>query len=644
MRHLFCDLIQFLGPKRMRGMAHPSLALRAKISLLLLVLMSSSVQAELDPGVKKPYHLEIVLQVGANRVFTPLFQEQLQRDVQNQLKLHFGNLARVEVTRVHPLLGDIEAKGLDAAIESWESLSERTTHFVLLDYRAGTYQIQTRFHDGLTGQAAPLRQHGQTHDRAGVAGAIASLIETSFCPVGAVTAVAPGGKDVTLKLQGGELGVPMDRWVQRGQVFAVSRIHDENGKQRAARLEWALLEVIDAAANGVCTCKYRHRYQEDTLSESPGTLGYRVLRLPTVKEAVKVQLLDDTTLQPLDGVRVVVSRPDVVAGTEKLRTNRDGLAGTQAAFAHLAWVQVLSGDTVRAQFPVEVIPGRTVIARVKIQTDREALAPLEARRDAWLRRVYDNVRMSSERSRELSGQLNQSLKAAVDSGRKSLPLLEAEITYLDREHDQLHRLVKDKNLGYDLREGRQQIDDLRKQAADLKAFVERIEAVLKEPGNEESLGLHKLLERAKLLEREADFDKAIRLYEQVVQANPDQSAKIKTYLDRLKADWKEKNDDHALARKFIYETWPTLDVAGLGKRLEEAKKHLAACERAGDKLTPRKLLLVNVVHTVNLKKQLDTLKRRDTEDNRNQAKIVVQISEGLLRLHDDAAAFVGKRD
>jgi hypothetical protein len=50
-----------------------------------------------------------------------------------------------------------------------------------------------------------------------------------------------------------------------------------------------------------------------------------------------------------------------------------------------------------------------------------------------------------------------------------------------------------------------------------------------------------------------------------------------------------------------------------------------------------------VVHTVSLKKQLETLRRRDTEDNRNRTKALVQVSEALLSLHNDAAAFVGAR-
>jgi hypothetical protein len=400
-------------------------------------------------------------------------------------------------------------------------------------------------------------------------------------------------------------------------------------------------------AAGVCRCRYWHRYQEDALRETPGTLGWGGQLLPTKPGPVKVQLLDDTTLQPLDSVSILVARPgDADKSAKLIITNRDGVA-TYESPAHLAIVRVLSGGSgspVRAHFPVETIEGRTVVARVKIQTDAESLAPLQTRRDAWLRRSYDNVRMSSERSAELAGLLNQSLDAALESARKRLPPLEAEIKYLDTEQDELRRLAKEKKIAFNLREGEQQIGDLRIQAKELGAFVERLDGVLKQSaGDEKALGLTTLVERARLLEAEAEFDAALRLYEQVVQASPEQ-AKIKAHLDHLKQAWKLQGEKHAAAREFIYKTWHTLDIAGLQKNLDKAKNAVAECRAAGDKLTLQKLLRVNVTHTVNLKKQLDTLKRsRDNEDNRNQTKTVVQISEALLSLHNDAATFVGAR-
>jgi hypothetical protein len=607
-----------------------------------LALFAPVARAELDAGVKKPYQLQVVLQIGNNRVFTPLFQEQVQRDVQNQLRIAFGDLARVQVKRHHPILREVEAKGLSAAVEGWDALSEQTTHVVLLDYLAGVYLIGTRFHDGATGQAGPLTKFKRINNRTEVAAAISQLIEESFSPVGAVTAVAANGQDVTLTLQGGDLGVPLDRWVARGDVFALSRIIAAGGQERAERVEWAMLEVLETPKKGVCDCRYRHRYKEDSLKAVAGTLGFRALRLPTATGVVKVQLLDDTTLKPLDGVRVRVQRPDSKAKPEECLTDRDGLAISKGSFAHCAWVQVLSGDTVRAQFPVALLEGRTVVARVKIQEDRESLASFEVRRDAWLRRVYDNVRMSSERALDLQGQLNQSLEAARDAGRKSLPLLDAEIAYLEREHDELGGLAREKKVSTDLREGQQQIDALRKQAKELRAFVDRLDGVLKESaGDEKALGLHKLIERAQLLEAEADFAEAIRLYDQVVLANPDQTAKIKTHVDQLKKTWNEKKDENA--RKFVYQVWPTLGVADLGKSMDQAKSALAACKKADDKLTVRKMLRVNVAHTVDIKTQLERLKRSDKADNRDQAKALAQVARALTELHNDAMAFVGPR-
>ncbi|MSQ94134.1 MAG: hypothetical protein EXR98_06205 [Gemmataceae bacterium] len=55
-----------------------------------------------------------------------------------------------------------------------------------------------------------------------------------------------------------------------------------------------MLEVVNVQPAGVCRCRYWHRYRKDAISETPGGLGYRTLRTPTVQSPVKVQLLDDT--------------------------------------------------------------------------------------------------------------------------------------------------------------------------------------------------------------------------------------------------------------------------------------------------------------------------------------------------------------
>jgi hypothetical protein len=606
--------------------------------LAIILAFPAPAPAALDAESKTPYQLQIVLNIGANRVFTPTFHELLERDIANRLKLAFGNLARIEVVRTHPLLADVLAKGLDATLESYDTLSERTTHFVLVDYAAGRFQIQSRFHEGLIGAAGPVSVHRVTHDRDELAATIARIVESAFSPVGTVTAV---GKEVTLALKGGELGVPLDRWVKKGHVFAVSKITEQGSRKKAHRHEWALLEVLNTASGGTCRCRYWQRYQEDSLSEVPGTLGYRAMLLATATQPVRVQLFDDATLLPLDGVRVRVQQSGVGKPVE-LITNRDGLALTREDFANWALVQVLAGETVRAQFPVELIPGRTAVARVKIQGDGEAMGPFVVRRDAWQRRVFENSRMSTDRARELAAQLHQSLGAALDAGKKSLPVLEAEIAYLEKERDQLDRLGKEKKWKFDSRDGTREISELHKQAKDLSEFIARLEGVMKDPNFEKTAGLVKLTERARLLEGEAEFDLAIRLYEQIVQASPGEKA-IRAHLDKLKKDWTVVNADHKSARDFLTQTWPSLDVASLGKNLEKAKESLAVCKAAQDKMTPVKFVRSNAAHTANLTAQLETLKRRDSEDNRNKAKTLAQTGEALSRLHLEAVDWIGAK-
>jgi tetratricopeptide (TPR) repeat protein len=429
--------------------------------------------------------------------------------------------------------------------------------------------------------------------------------------------------------------------VHKGSVFSVYRIADESGRAKAHRLEWALLEVLDRPTAGSCRCRHWHRFQEDSLTPAPGTLGFRAALVATAVQPVRVQLLDDASLQPLDGIRVRVQKPGGGKLAE-LITNRDGVAATREDFPHFALVQVLSGEQVRAQLPVELIPGRTAIARVRVGGDGESLTPFLTRRDAWLRRIYENARMSTERSRNLSAQLHQSLGAALEAGKKSLPALDAEIKYLEGERDQLRTLAKEKKWTFDPREGDREIAGLNKQAKDLSDFVMRIENVLKDPGSEKSLGLVQLLERARLLENEAEFDQAIRLYEQVVQASPGEK-QVEAHLGKLKKAWAPVNAAHEEARAFLTKAWPALDVAALAKNLDEAAKALAICKAAGDKLTPIKFVRANAAHTANLTKQLDTLKRRDSEDNRNRAKALAQTGETLSRLHQEAAEWIGAK-
>ena len=612
---------------------------RCWIAVLLLVVAGPA-SAQLDPQRDKPYSLRVVLHLAPHRLFTPLFQEQLQNDLRDQLRLALGPLATVEVVRDHPLLGVVLQRGLEAALDGLEDVSPRKTHFVLLDYDADQYRMQTRQYDGVTGRPSAIVRRGQTHDRSRVASLAAQMIEDDFGVVGTVT---QAGKEIQLTLMGADRGADLSLWVKPGEVFAVSRMVQAGPRVRAERLASAYLEVLDTPNKGVCRCRYWHRYQEDRIvADAPGVLGYRALKLTTAAHPVRVRLLDEESDQPLAGMHVQVLRAGQDAKTD-LTTSRQGTATTKEPFTNLALVRLLEGDRVRSQVPFALVDDRPLTVRFQRQPEADAWTALEFRRDAWLRRLYENLALASERSAEANRLLAESVQAAFDHGQAGAKVLDGETQYLAGERDELVQMIRaQKAVRLDLREGEQRLEELKRRRAEVVQVTQRLEVLLKDPGGEASLGLQKMLERARLLEGEADFAPAIAIYAKVLQASPDQ-AKVKEHLAKLETAWAVKNDKHAEARAFVYQTWAKLEPAQFKDHLAKAKEAAQTLRDADDRLTLQKFALLDNLHAGMLKKRLDQLRQRDSEDNRNQARQLVAVVENLRQLHAEITGWLQDR-
>src|SRR5262249_51997513 len=109
---------------------------------------SSSARAALDPELKTPYHLRVVLEVAKHRLLTPVFIDQLRRDLRDLLQAGLGDLARVDVVREHPLLKGVRVNGLEKALEAYRQVADVKTHFLQITFAGGLYQMQARQHDG----------------------------------------------------------------------------------------------------------------------------------------------------------------------------------------------------------------------------------------------------------------------------------------------------------------------------------------------------------------------------------------------------------------------------------------------------------------------------------------------------------------
>ncbi len=512
------------------------------------------------------------------------------------------------------------------------------THFVVIDYVDGQYEIQSGSHDGMTGIVGPVVRREVVGDRQRVADTAAQMVRQDFGLVGTFQKLS--GKEVTLAIKGGALVDSLQPWVKSGDVFAVVRITEEAGKTRASPIEWALLQVIELKPGGYVHCHYFCRYGEDkALTDGGAVCGYRCAQLKTVSGPLRVRLFHDKTQEYLN-LPVHVSadpefRGDLVRGTAVR-----GFFETDRPFQSVAYVRVLAGNKVLAQFPVPLVDDRTVVCRLTPDPKLVKQGEFELLRDRYVNSGLAAVGLADQRLNELNGEMP--LEDRLTLGRRLQKALEGEANRLADERDRLIKL----NPKLELRAGDQNAAALAKRQEDLVDYLNKVERTITEINSDETRDLIAKVHLAASLEKQAEFDKAIELYGGVLQARDNVAvkanfAKWKAHLDQLKADWVPKNQDHEAARKFIYTKWPTLDLIGVQANIAEAEKSFQKCKEAGDRLTPLKLYLVNIQHwPVLIKEQDRQLKAPDSLDNRVKLEAMLKLTQQLKALDVQVKAWV----
>jgi hypothetical protein len=618
-------------------------------ALCSLCLAGRSAAAGLDPEVTKPYHLRVVLGIAEHRLLTPIFQEQVQRELGDSLQAALGDLATVEVVREHPHLKDAMRDGLQQSLEAWHELEDVKTHFVLINYVNGEYEILARQHDGLTDQASAVvrRERIPDPDRQLVARAAALLVGQDFGPVGTVTAKRDA-QTVEVTLKGSGLGVPLDRWVKKGDALDLVQIGQASGGSRATKVQSALLQVQQGPDNGVCVCQVFNRHP-NPLQEGPGILGYRCFKLSTVRAPLRLRLVQANarTVMPVPNQQIHVRRQGF-AGEETTKvqgaTDPDGFFSTEkdgdkGVYDGVAFVSVVNGNSLMAKIPVPILDDRTVIIPVNISSD--ASVQLTLRKELWVGQVYESLLAVANLFKDLEGLLKD--KQREDALKRAQAGLEGLREDLKRFALQRKELEDDARAApgvrIDLGEGDERLKELKVGQEKLQGLIGRLEKVVNEENDPKRKELQAKVSQAQVFEGEADFGKALELYEQVLGSGLD-DAELRKHYEKLKQDWEVKSDKHKQAREFIYETFPGLDPLKLAEHLDEARQAFETCKAAGDTLSPLKLLNVALEDAGKLKEKLNSLQPDVNDDDRTIAKHIAEVADGLNKLVKDVKAYL----
>jgi hypothetical protein len=608
--------------------------------------------AALDPETKKPYQLTVVLHVADNRLLTDAFRERVERELREGLQAALGELGDVKVVREHPKLAEVLDKGL-RSLDTWNERSGAKTHFVLIDVSGTDYEIEARQYDGLTGTATPLVRRDRTQDREFVGRAAVQMVERDLGVVATFQAWPRGAKPqkVQLELKGGGLDAPLNRWVQKGDVFAVVQIPTGSGTGRVVPDAIVQVEAPPGEREATCTGNLFWRRNPPG---SAGVAGYRCVKLGAARGPLQVRLVqvDPNTgkpgVLPSPAPTLLVGRRGFTGeGDAPLEVTTDPKAygsydttklGDKGRFDRVAFVNVKLGADVRAQIPIVLLDDQPVTIPVTLAENDAPLADFDKR--SFQRSVLQSYAEQSMAFTELSAKKDTPRAKLIEMAREAAKRSEEDLARLRAERDEVYG----KNLTDADQRDRAQADQRLKAietgVGELNRYIgrqEQIDTQEKDPKNQRVL---EQLERGKLLEKEGELGKAIALYESILQ-DGFKSEELEQRVKKLRELWEPKSPEHRKARDFIYNTWPTLDTAGLQAQMGEARNALSVCRQVGDVVGPQKLYKGIQVHAARLLKESESLSNVNEEDAK-QLKVIKDLGAELARLETEVKAFLDK--
>ena len=648
--------------------------MRFILILVLAAFASHPLRAALDPETKTTYQLRVIVRVADHPDFTEHFRRELKRELQGNLQAALGNLGTVEIVDLQdvskdkwePLWKQVEEKGLES-LDAYREIGGGKTHFLRVDFNDGQYDLQARQHDGASGFVTPIVRKASTHARSFVNRLASLMIGQDFGLVATLEAAGLGER-AFIKIKANDLG-PVDKWVKKGEVFAVVQIRQERRRippppntkgpaktvtvQTGSRVDGILLKVIGEPAGGVVPCKVFSRY-EGVLPR--GGVGFRCVKLGTTEGPLRLQLLDASGAPQKGAALSVHARnedfPD--GGKEgDQATNGDGVFTTKESFSNVALVRVMLGNRRIARIPVEIMDDRVQTRTIRLDPAAETRDRLDVERRGLMTRITDGRLIQVRGFQEITA-LEQAgkNKDALERGQSVHKLLDALSADMQAEIESLQvRITKEltKGEGF-LAECEQQLQILHGKQDDLAKHLASLQVAIAEENDpkvqEKKKKVQDLIRAAELFITQADYDKALTNYEEAlaeVQNEPAAKKKIDGPYQILKKAWALKPGDvaHAEARKFIFETWPTLAMLkDIRAQLLNARKSFDKCKAVGDHLSVHKMHYAAVEVATKFGDELKKLSESATEDEEKKTlEIYVKVNEELLKLLKDVSDF-----
>jgi hypothetical protein len=574
------------------------------LPLLVVLTLCSPAVAALPPEGNSKYQLQVVFKCGAHLWLGDQFRDDLRNDLAGILRDALGSMADVRVfdlkkvpaAEMDPFWKSFDSKGF-SALDAPRELNGIKTHFVRVDFVNGQYELQSRQQDGLTGFVSPLRFE-RTVDRALVTRLAAQMIARDFGIVG--TAIGSGTDvlgegDAIVSFRGGTHSAPLDRWVHKGDVFAVYRIMaGDAGKERGTVEANVLVKLTDDPKNGTAPGRVIYRKQANPLKTPAGELGFRCIRLATIVGPMRLRLVDDRG-QPHTRTLQVRVHPekfltDINPQEEVLEPERGGLYTSKRSYENMCYVRVVTGTQMIARIPVEILDDRPVTVEVGLSLEQEVRGQLMYKRSE-LRRMYDEavyVHLNAALSEIAALQKSGKNEAAAKRAKENSLTLDDDIKRLSTQMSEIKEEAENAKVTIDLKDCEDLSKKLLVRQTDLYQKIGALDEQIRAANDPTVLAAKKKfndsLVRATALIDSNEYDQAIAQYQTIIKEFGE-DPNVRKKLEELEALWKVHSPDQAAARKFLYDEWAKAKtVAEIETKLPLMKKHLQVLAREKDRL------------------------------------------------------------
>ncbi len=617
---------------------------RFVLSALCVLGFCSLSSAAADPQSKERYELKVVLHVEYHRLLTEVFVDRLQRELSDWLQEAVGELAHVQIVKPEAAVAAAMEKGL-STLDPVRDPTMPKTHFVLIRYVKGQYEIQARQFDGMTGLWSPVRtDHTRAPDV--VSKMATTLVYRDFGVVGTVVTRSINDKNpVKVELKGGGLGVPMNRWVKEKEVFALVPIQADGTP--GTREPWALLRVTEAPAegSGTCICMLYHRHP--LRSEPPQ--GYRCLKLGTTVGPLKIRISqrgeEGGALPLTESIDVGVSpngfqeSTSPVKGIARAETGVFDSSTKGGSYEHVAFVRIKT--TPEALVPVEILDDDYVDILVNVTKEEGLILTLE--RDDWRRGIDRLKQMQANKFVELTQMATkaESRTEALESAKRYLDRLRNEVSDSRKRGNEIGKKLREAKRPVDFDSDFKRLTEIEKSSAEVIKFIDSLQEIERQENSPERKRWLQMLKDGEIAEEAADIGTAISIYEKLLMKEPDPFdkelfAKLGQKTKKLKDWWEPKSPAHSNAREFLTKTFPGLTPAEVKAQTREIKDAVEELKRSEDRFFLPKFIQEIDTYGQKMKDKKESLKPNESPEDREQLGLLIDVAKLLNEIRKDA--------